>query len=148
MFFLGKSGGHAAVGIVFLPVIRQEVRIVRQQILLRLIELGQQITAVLVHREVERIAIESHIRRREEEFLFELGRFIDAGNNVHFAVSQCFDGFAAREVAIGVIPPGIGRKALIVFVGVPRFALVVAKAVLEGRIAVVIADAHLFAVVF
>ena len=50
MFFLGKSGGHAAVGIVFLPVIRQEVRIVRQQILLRLIELGQQITAVLVHR--------------------------------------------------------------------------------------------------
>ena len=63
MFFLGKSGGHAAVGIVFLPVIRQEVRIVRQQILLRLIELGQQITAVLVHREVERTAIESHIRR-------------------------------------------------------------------------------------
>ena len=51
-------------------------------------------------------------------------------------------------LAIGVIPPGIGRKALIVFVGVPRFALVVAKAVLEGRIAIVIADAHLFAVVF
>ena len=63
MLFLGERGGHAAVSVVFLPVLRQEVRIVRQQILLRLIKLGQQIAAVLVHREVERIAIEPHIRR-------------------------------------------------------------------------------------
>ena len=63
VFVLGERGGHAAVGIVFLPVLRQEVRIVRQQILLCLIKLGQQIAAVLVHREVERIAIEPHIRR-------------------------------------------------------------------------------------
>ena len=145
--FSGERGRLAAVGIVFLPVLCQEVRVVRQQDLLRFIKLGQQIAAIFIHREVERIAIEPHVRRREEEFLFEQGRFVDAGNNVHFTISQRFDCFAARKVAIGVLPPGIGRKALVVFVGVPRFALVVAKAVLEGLVAVVIADAHLFAVV-